>query len=38
MKWMHGNGCESVLRNPPFESGLHGSPDLFCDSRVEASG
>ena len=28
-KWMHGNGCESVLRNLPFESGLHGSPDLF---------
>ena len=26
---MHGNGCESVLRNLPFESGLHGSPDLF---------
>lgn len=30
---MHRNEPESVLRNLAFESGLHGSPNLFCDSR-----
>lgn len=32
------NGCtrsDANLSYVTFESGLHGSPDLFCDSRVE---